>query len=364
MADKEGDDGEKISLETEDKDEDVQTKTKSHFRITNVMNQLKEISLKTFLMVLMLHIVPTWTDIVTDAVQANNYINGNHYTFRMENLSSVRNNCIHLSTHIYYIENRNISYELVSCFEKDPIWGWVTAGIIFLPGFLFAVTDLYKMKLRFDLMNETSFQFDSFLWSFLTPISFPIRLFIVQVKCLISNSPIRTNEMVKYEANEGEFESCLQYLLSLVVMCSRTDRLPSTIQLFSLFTSLLMVVKLCVFRFIPNIFEDLNKIKEAVPLLPLILFNVVFKLGSLAVIISFFRLWCFLLVLLMVIIIFVVENNAKEMKFQGIWFLRFLGGIVSTVSVLLVLDFFNNRNTALTIFEILVCLLLINQNNY
>ena len=96
------------------------------------------------------------------------------------------------------------------------------------------------------------------------------------------------------------------------------------------------LVKLCVFRLLPNILEDLNKIKEAVPLLPLVLCNVVFKLGSLAVIISFFRLWSFLLVLLMVIIIFVVENNEKDVDLGSLpLFARFLFGIVSTVSVLL-----------------------------
>ena len=109
-----------------------------------------------FAQALLIGVIPSFFDLVTDSLNANKFIVGNYYTKQIHNMSEFdKDSCTHVGTYIRYKkpEELNISedisnskfltdleipevvFEEVSCFEIDQIWGWLTFSFILLPGF-------------------------------------------------------------------------------------------------------------------------------------------------------------------------------------------------------------------------------------
>ena len=90
-----------------------------------------------------LSLIPGSSDLSTDYLSAYNYINGDNYTKKVENIndSSVSSpNCtlIGESFNVYYGKESNTSerYFSFSCFEQDPFWGGLTLCFTSTPGFM------------------------------------------------------------------------------------------------------------------------------------------------------------------------------------------------------------------------------------
>ena len=94
---------------------------------------------------------------------------------------------------------------------------------------------------------------------------------------------------------EGAYESTFQFLLSVFIVLSRKDRVPSNVQLASLVASLLTLVKYQIEQYLlKKHVTDLpimEKIPKAVVLFPMFFTNNIFKLGSLAVACTLLRYW-------------------------------------------------------------------------
>ena len=101
---------------------------------------------KHFYVVLLLCLLPSGYDIISDYLLANAFVDGTTYIKHITtNLSQHQpgegftpdENCRHIGS--YYENTRIVSlvkYEKVECLEKDPIWGWTMFGIMLLPGLL------------------------------------------------------------------------------------------------------------------------------------------------------------------------------------------------------------------------------------
>ena len=98
---------------------------------------LKDI-VKNFMMVLFLGLIPSSYDVISDGFLVNDFVGGTFYTKRITEDFNQLPNCTHLKN--IYDFSQNGSEVLIgqeySCFEKDPIWGYVTLTFLLLPGFL------------------------------------------------------------------------------------------------------------------------------------------------------------------------------------------------------------------------------------
>ena len=99
----------------------------------------KEI-LRHFVTALIFGTLGSFIDIGTDGFTAESFISGTNYTKRVDNLSDLanHNDCVHTGRFITFNPGPEIEYEEIVCFEKDPIWGWVTVAFMISPGFFFA----------------------------------------------------------------------------------------------------------------------------------------------------------------------------------------------------------------------------------
>ena len=101
---------------------------------------------KHFVVVLLLGLIPSGYDVVSDGLLVNAFVNGTYYIKHVtHNLSqhlpgeeyTPEEDCRHIGSFYENIQNGTVvKYEKVECFEKDPIWGWTTFVIMLLPGLL------------------------------------------------------------------------------------------------------------------------------------------------------------------------------------------------------------------------------------
>ena len=93
--------------------------------------------------------------------------------------------------------------------------------------------------------------------------------------------------------SEGFWEATMELLLSFFIVLSRTDRKPSTVQLASMATSLIMIIKTGIADFLRDQppMERHTEVQAYITLFPLFLSSTLFKLGSWAVIAALLRYW-------------------------------------------------------------------------
>ena len=104
----------------------------------NKENRSWWIIVKTSLIIFATSLAPSFFDMGSDALSTYNFINGTTYTKYVPDLnhSSVNSSqCTHVGTHLRRDGNLSVVvYEEVVCFEKDPIWGYMSLVFILLPG--------------------------------------------------------------------------------------------------------------------------------------------------------------------------------------------------------------------------------------
>ena len=120
---------------------------------------------------------------------------------------------------------------------------------------------------------------------------------------------------------EGVWESTLQFLLNLFIVFTRADRSPSTVQIASMFTSLVLIVKTAIADFtrvkLPREATFEEQVRLMLPLLPLFLFNTIFKLGSIAIVASLLRYWTFAFFPGIPLIVASILTGAKKYNFRA-----------------------------------------------
>lgn len=235
---------------------------------------------QTFGINLCVGLLPTLFDVGMDSLAVRDYINGTYYYKQTGNYSD---NC------------RLTEDGYTECYEKDPIFGYVTLTCFFLPGLGFSFWTFLSLSnyLRGE-QSLVNFRQNLCFFLFFTPlailasITFPAQLFIVNLVALLNAGTQWTTLTTKYSIAEGLYDASLQFCVQLFIIFVSGDRLPSTIQYLSLCGSILMLA-------IPRIDAYLldqggatmpvkEKLLKTLYLFPLFFFNSIFKLGSIGLI--------------------------------------------------------------------------------
>ena len=134
-----------------------------------------------------------------------------------------------------------------------------------------------------------------FLLTYPCTLLFPVILILVKLISLVNPGLEWKKLNARITGYEGSWESSLQMILTLFIIFTRADRVPSSIQIASLVASIVMITKTAIADHLspkqPMKLED--EVKATLGLLPLFLSNAVFKLLSLAVTITCLRGWWF-----------------------------------------------------------------------
>ena len=202
----------------------------------------KEI-LKHFVTALIFGALGSFIDISTDGLAAKSFIRGANYTKWVENLSDPANHNDHTGRFTSFNPGPEIEFEEIVCFEQDPIWGWVTAGFIFFPGYYLAFE---VAKIVMEILDKKSFCGQILLFAgllFPSLILFPLVLISVKVVCLISPGPEWKRVNSRITGIEGSCESACQTVLTLFIIFTRADRQSSNVQIASLVASFTMITR-------------------------------------------------------------------------------------------------------------------------
>ena len=252
-----------------------------------------------FFTVLTIGLLPSLFDFGTDYLQAVNFLWGSNYTKQVANHAWYTHfgNCSHIGRYTSFTGlTPEIVYDDVSCFEVDEIWGYATLGIILLPGFRVAVWSYLEARnTEFSMLTSLGILG---IFTICAPL-FPLLVLVLKVVAMTRPGPEIKKLSDKVVIIEGVWESTLQLLLNLFIIFTRADRSPSTIQLASTFTSLLLIVKTAIADFsvkfshrkLPTKATLDDQVRHTLPLLPMFLFNTIFKLGSIGIVASLLRYW-------------------------------------------------------------------------
>ena len=251
---------------------------------------------ENFFTVLAFGFLPSLFDFGTDYLQAMNFLWGSNYTKQVVNQTDF-GNCSHIGRYTSFAgPTPEIVYDDISCFEVDERWGYATLGIIHLPGFRVAGWSYLEAR------NKGSSMLTSLgilgIFTICVPL-FPLLVVVLKVVVMTRPGPEIKKLCDKVVIIEGVWESTLQLLLNLFIIFTRADRSPSTIQLASTFTSLLLILKTAIADFsvkfshrkLPTEATLDDQVRHTLPLLPMFLSNTIFKLGSIAIVASLLRYW-------------------------------------------------------------------------
>ena len=251
----------------------------------NAENRSWGIILKTSLIIFATSLAPSLFDMGSDAFSVYNFINGTTYTKNVPDLNhpSVNSSkCIHVGTHLRRDGNSSeVVYEEFECFERDPIWGYMSLVFILLPG------------LGGGLVWKGLTKCQEFGFSHLTLPIFPF--FLLTVKTIGLFNPGKNWKILAGRCGtvEGNLESRFQFLLQLFIVFTRADRAPSTVQLGAMASSVVMLAISGlndVRRKQKNV--DLGTdVQRAIHLLPAILAYHVSSIGTMALLASLLRYW-------------------------------------------------------------------------
>ena len=259
-----------------------------------------------FAQVLLIGLIPSFFDLVTDSLNAKNFILGNYYIKHIHNMSEFdKDSCTHVGTYIRYRnpEKLNISedisnsrfltdleipevvFEEVSCFEVDPTWGWLTFSFILLPGF--GLTLNIAILINHHTSGKKGWALIPLIMPFACAL-FPVLLVVVKIITLVNPGSEWEKVVNSITAIEGRWESSFQLILTLFIILSRADRTPSSQQYASLVASLLMIVKVNTANFVKEDPSE-NERQRTITLVPLFLTITVFKFGSVAITMALLR---------------------------------------------------------------------------
>ena len=245
-----------------------------------------------FFTILTIGFLPSLFDFGTDYLQAVNFLWGSNYTKQVVNQTDF-GNCSHIGRYTSFAgPTPEIVYDDILCFEVDQIWGYATLGIILLPGLSFARESYLEARNQGCNLLASLGILGTF--TICVPL-FPLIVIVLKGVAMTRPGPEITKLCNEVVSIEGVWESTLQFLLNLFIVFTRADRSPSTVQIASMFTSFVLIVKTALTDFTRVKLSREAKLDEQVrqmlPLLPLFLFNTIFKLGSIAIVASLLRYW-------------------------------------------------------------------------
>ena len=196
---------------------------------------------KYFFMALVMGLLPTLFDIGTDGLSMFFFVHGTTYIKYVPDLNHPSVNCSTADEHCVWCKNigrhlkitantTEVVYEEFECFEKDPIWGYMTLFIIFFPGLFACMQQMIVEK------NRGSNFMSPALGLLFLPM-FPVFVIIAKILQMFNPGPAWTSSTQRFSRWEAKCESKLQFLLQLFIVFTRADRQPSNLQMASMCAS-------------------------------------------------------------------------------------------------------------------------------
>jgi hypothetical protein len=293
---------------------------------------------ETFGINLSVGLLPTLFDVGMDSLAVRDYMAGTYYY--KQTSDDLPANC--------RLTPENCTVCDTECFEKDPIFGYVTLACFFLPGLGFSFWTFLSLSnyLRGTDFRQADFRKNACFFLFFTPLAllsaatFPIQLFLVSLVALLNGGPQWTTLTAKYSIAEGLYDASIQFCVQLFIIFTMGDRLPSTIQYLSLSGSILMLAVPRIEAFLLDrggaTMPVKQKLLKTLYLFPLFFFNSIFKLGSIGLICAILRYNAItfygILALVWIIAYFVFNEGCKTDNTDKYYHL-ILGVVVHVVSI-------------------------------
>ena len=283
---------------------------------------------KNFAVVCCLGLLPTVFDLATDCLSIRDFIGGTVYVKHISNveilnitntrgciqLDNVTNpfnpkatECTHTGSYVEYTDAGPVTqYEVIKCFEKDPIWGYVMLiCIFFLPGCAGAR----------DVWSGSG---PNCTWAmvFISGPIFPFLVIGAKLVALVNPGEEWKKFTFRLTAAEGSFESKTSFLLQLFVIFTRADRQPSPVQLASMATSLVMMVKTQTQSFLKDqpAMAMGDHFKKAASVVPMILTKQISLTGSIAATAAILRYWTLLILILVLFLSNIIARVTSKIK--------------------------------------------------
>ena len=184
------------------------------------------------------------------------------------------------------------------CFETDPIYGIQMLVILFLPGIFWSLGIFIQWVnyLRKNDEGDEDYDQSRRLFFYFIPlaafaiITFPFQLMIISLISCFNSQDHWMTLVTKVQIADGIFNAHLQYILQLYIFFSRSDRYASLFQYGAAFGSLLLLV----YSRIESLLLGRGghrlslgqKAWWACRFGPMFLFNSIFKLGSISLILA------------------------------------------------------------------------------
>jgi hypothetical protein len=203
-----------------------------------------------------LSILPSLLILICDILSAKAFTQGTDYVKNVEDKNDLAVNssdCTLIGEYSksYYDftgQEDNTTQKLYryDCFEKDIVWGRITIGFIFTPGFmLIGPVLLYLMSLckrRTLVIKTMTLLFGILVLSPILILLFPLLRVLIMIISLVNTGKEWRKFSAFIKVYEGHFESFFQCVLQFYIILTRADREPSNIQLLTVAISLIMVV--------------------------------------------------------------------------------------------------------------------------
>ena len=245
-----------------------------------------------FLVTLAMGYLPTLLDMGTDPLSVFNFINGTTYTKYVPNFNHSSVN----SSQCTYVgpgdnmTNDNSSSLKFDCFERDPIWGGVSLAFMFVPGLAVWGFCGSEYKKGFNYLTCLALPF------------FPIALICVKTIALFNPGPNWKILAQRFTVAEGTFESTFQFYLQLFIVFSRADRSPSSVQLLTLATSFLLLIKVHIDGFLmtqPPLDDFWRRCLRVASFLPMLITGQLSDTSLVVLLVTLLRYWALVLFLLL-----------------------------------------------------------------
>ena len=259
--------------------------TKNVFKF-NPENRSGGMIVKASLIIFATSLAPSLFDMGSDAFSVHNFIHGTTYTKYVSDLdhpSVNSSDCVHVGSYLKWNGNSStVVYEEFECFEQDPIWGQMSLVFMFLPGIFGAI--VWKGAYR------------GVLLAFFTSPIFPFVALIVKTMGLLNPGKNWKLLAKRLTTAEALGESRCQFFLQLFIVFTRADRAPSSVQLVTLASSLVMLIVSSIneTRRVQKTVELEDDIQRAGDVLPAILTANLVSIGCLPLLVTLLRYWVLL----------------------------------------------------------------------
>jgi len=222
--------------------------------------------------------------------------------------------------------------KIPGCLQRDPVYGVFTLFFIFLPG-------LNISPLIFSNLTQNNSYLLNFLKQILVciicVISFPIMFIGIKICCLFNHSQKMKILASQFVFSKGLLQSSVQMCFQVFIMITRSDRVPSWIQILAVIVSVIALTKINTENYLSSC-QDINymfgkSFKQKLQLLfkfgPLFFLTTLFRCGSLALTFSLLgihSLWLLLCVTSLFIGIESIIFKKSVDKFDILSFLQYV----------------------------------------